>query len=1314
MELGGIDITSLSLESATSSESQFDLGACVVGKCEIGLQNHDGHLDKLDFTDATVVPYVGKAVSSGIEWLRMGTYVTDDPGTRSGIVTLECLDALSKLSRPFSDVGVTYPAKPSEIAEAIFAKCGLTVQWDASPIYDERVSGAQDNDISCQQAMAYLAQVMGVWVRADEYGVARMGWYDTSKFETGVAWYQVGRQWSDRDVGRSTWSYTVPIMAEGETYASKATHVTAPYSLSASTDDVVITGVSVTAQNEVKKDSEGNETNGADGETAMAGEAGYVLSCTGNPFVEYGRATAVAQALYARVGGLKFRPLTVSMPTDPSIEAGDPLICVDRRGNWYQCYATSVTIAVDAASTVRCSARSAARNSAQGASAATQAVVQARHELRRERTARELATRDMNARLSEARGLYDTEETLADGSTIYYLHDKPTIAASQIIWKMNANAVSVSRDGGKTYATGVTADGDAILNRIYAIGIDADHITSGKLSSHDGRNYFDLDTGEASFTAGTKVGGDTVLSSVDVLYGTSDSPDVQPREWQSDPPAWVDGTYIWSKTRTKKGGVESDTEPVCITGARGATGEKGDDGSSVSIKGTAPTTADLPSDADQGDGWLVAGDLWVWYGSSWTDVGRIQGPAGKDGASVTVSSVAYAVGNSGTAAPETGWQKAVPDVPQGSWLWCKVTYSDGTEANTCSREGTDGADGQSVAVRSVTKTGKVTTVVLDGPDGATSSLSIEDGQDGATGQRGDPGPDGRPSYTHIAWADSIGGEPADWWQMGGAWSEVANSWADTQSGYVGFSTTESEGKSYVGVYSDDAEADSDDPDDYSWSLIKGRPGTDGNSVAVRSAEKSDGVTTVVITDTDGNTQTLSIEDGKDGDQGIRGRDSYTHIAWADSLAGTSMTWGDSQGDWSSQSATWASSIQATWGGFTTSGGEGKAYIGVYEDDVEADSQDPSAYTWSLVKGKTGTGVSEIVEQYYSSTSPMLLSGSSWQSRQQEWVPGRYVWTRSQVTWNDGRVTYTDPVLADAINSANENAASAKHEVDSLDQEEIFNRLTNGGQTQGIYLLDGRVYINGSYIKSGTVDAGLLKAGTIKSKSGGSYWDLDTGKAVFELASGTTVDGYSTTSQLASVASDASNAKATTDHIHIDTNGMTVTGSNGQKIFSTTYGSDGTRSFDNMTGMKSAKAELGVKDWGIYYGNQNSDTKKGDNNTMFWVTEGKQGSKYPESPADKPSMYFGVPGCSILLNGSDGFRVTVGTSYIELHPNSDFIVKSGDMYLKLNGTSLTNSAGDGFSVRVGDNTSFRMDSGFNFQASGHGAYFTNKGWNEDPK
>ena len=102
-------------------------------------------------------------------------------------------------------------------------------------------------------------------------------------------------------------------------------------------------------------------------------------------------------------------------------------------------------------------------------------------------------------------------------------------------------------------------------------------------------------------------------------------------------------------------------------------------------------------------------------------------------------------------------------------------------------------------VQSATKTGNVTTVVLVDSEGHQTTLTINDGEDG---NNGTPGTNGLNGYVHTAWANSADGSQ-------------------------GFSTSDSVGKLYLGVYTDNTAADSQNYADYSWSLIKGADGEDG-------------------------------------------------------------------------------------------------------------------------------------------------------------------------------------------------------------------------------------------------------------------------------------------------------------------------------------------------------------------------------------------------------------------------------------------------------------------------------------------------------
>ena len=95
--------------------------------------------------------------------------------------------------------------------------------------------------------------------------------------------------------------------------------------------------------------------------------------------------------------------------------------------------------------------------------------------------------------------------------------------------------------------------------------------------------------------------------------------------------AWYTGLDIWTPATGVSG---LDFQQITgDTGAQGPAGNDGADGTSVTIKGSVASVNDLPTSNNVvGDGYLISGNLYVWDGSVWNEVGNIQGPSGQDGA----------------------------------------------------------------------------------------------------------------------------------------------------------------------------------------------------------------------------------------------------------------------------------------------------------------------------------------------------------------------------------------------------------------------------------------------------------------------------------------------------------------------------------------------------------------------------------------------------------------------------------------------------------------------------------------------------------
>lgn len=266
--------------------------------------------------------------------------------------------------------------------------------------------------------------------------------------------------------------------------------------------------------------------------------------------------------------------------------------------------------------------------------------------------------------------------------------------------------------------------------------------------------------------------------------------------------------------------------------------------------------------------------------------------------------VEYALGDSFTIAPVTGWSTNSPVWTDGKYIWQRTA--------TTTTSG---------------KTSYSKPVCIQGAKG-------QDGIDGTNGTDGLPGKDGTSSYVHIKYAPVA--EPTDS-QM----SETPDK--------------------YIGILVDSNVDDSTVADDYEWSKFEGEDGADG----------------------------LPGANGEDGTS------TYVHFAYSTTSDGS--------------------------GNFSVTPFDGAAYIGVLTDENVDDSENYLDYAWSRMKGDDGTGVSNIIEQYAMNTNPNSAPQTGWNTEQPAWQSGYYIWTRSEIHWSDGEITHTTPVLAKAINGANENA-----------------------------------------------------------------------------------------------------------------------------------------------------------------------------------------------------------------------------------------------------------------------------------------------------
>ena len=247
--------------------------------------------------------------------------------------------------------------------------------------------------------------------------------------------------------------------------------------MNVATDDVVITGVKVIVTSKEDKTKDVN---------ALAGKEGYVVSISDNPFISADKAQTVANYIFKKIGGMRFRPLDATLLSNPLIESGDVALVTDRKQNTYSCFISNRTFTVGSGTKISCDAENASRNSADKFSSETKAVVEARKVAQAQLGVYDKQMQLLTQLMSQSLGLFKTEQKQEDGSIIYIMHNKADLNSSNIQWKMTANGLAVSNDYGKTWKAGVDKDGNAVFNIMSAVGINFDWAYGGTINMGNG------------------------------------------------------------------------------------------------------------------------------------------------------------------------------------------------------------------------------------------------------------------------------------------------------------------------------------------------------------------------------------------------------------------------------------------------------------------------------------------------------------------------------------------------------------------------------------------------------------------------------------------------------------------------------------------------------------------------------------------------------------------------------------------------------------------------------------------------------------
>lgn len=510
------------VNDSTSSNGTFTIGALIAGKLKIKLNNIYEDYSKYDFDKASVTAYVSKSFSDGTtEKLKIGEYRVSETSYDGSLITLTCLDNVNNFNREY-DSNLSYPTTSYEVVRDACIKCDVPftmARFDNSDYVINEIP-SDNQKLTYGQVIAYILQLSGLWGKCGHDGELLIGWYDMSQFDSqsydGGTFSTKTTPYSDGDTlnGGNFTDYSSGDIADGGTFTESRNYhnVYTQKDLNVATDDVVITGVKVIVTSKEDKTKDVN---------ALAGKEGYVVSISDNPFISADKAQTVANYIFKKIGGMRFRPLDATLLSNPLIESGDVALVTDRKQNTYSCFISNRTFTVGSGTKISCDAENASRNSADKFSNETKAIVQARKVAQTQLSVYDKQMQLLTQLMSQSLGLFKTEQVQEDGSIIYIMHNKADLNSSNIQWKMTANGMAVSSDYGKTWNAGIDKDGNAVFNIMSAIGINFDWAHGGTLTlggenNVDGKQYVKDSKGNILITLDNR--GITLASGVKISW----------------------------------------------------------------------------------------------------------------------------------------------------------------------------------------------------------------------------------------------------------------------------------------------------------------------------------------------------------------------------------------------------------------------------------------------------------------------------------------------------------------------------------------------------------------------------------------------------------------------------------------------------------------------------------------------------------------------------------------------------------------------------------------------------------------------------
>lgn len=496
-----------------AESSSFPIGTTICKSMTLSLDNTEDQWKDYYFYKAKLTAYLKMQVTdSVVETIKKGTYTITTPEQYGEVLEFTALDDMYKANASYTS-NLVLPQPVFTLLRDACATIGISMGFSSMEHGNVVINSIPDG-ITFRQLIGWIAMLDSANARVDVNGNLQLIKWDFDSVSVdygatvGADGYLVFGGESSADSNGFISPNAGNWYLDSEGFLTLREGVGNPPRLrdyvsfpTLSSDDIVITGIKV-------KNTESD---------AMYGKDGYVLELE-NDLLSDADLGTVAGWIGDNLIGKVFRSLEGNLAYNPISEFGDMAFTYDRRENKYITPITDITSSLNSTTTVKTQAEDPIRGESKFISSTEKTIQIAKNLVSIEKNERQQAVKKLETALQNSSGLYESNIELEDGSSITYLHDKPTLKESRTVIKITASGIGVSNDGGETYPYGFVVDGTLITRLLYAEGINANYIDSGALTvrDSDGNIIFqaDMNTKKVYLDGSVQIGGGKSINDI--------------------------------------------------------------------------------------------------------------------------------------------------------------------------------------------------------------------------------------------------------------------------------------------------------------------------------------------------------------------------------------------------------------------------------------------------------------------------------------------------------------------------------------------------------------------------------------------------------------------------------------------------------------------------------------------------------------------------------------------------------------------------------------------------------------------------------